>query len=57
MDNGGNKYANRPNLLRVATELTGYKNPSKVLRAMKLVLEGSVEDSTDGQENISLLGG
>lgn len=52
-----NKYVNRPNLLRVAAELAGYKNPDKVLRALGLLLEGGVDDSTDGQKDIGLLGG
>lgn len=49
------KFANRPNLLRVATELAGYKNPDKILNAVKLVLEGGADDSTNAQKDISLL--
>ena len=55
MDSTENKYAGRQNLLRVATELAGYKNPNKTLKTMKLVLESSIDDPTDGQKNISLL--
>ena len=57
MNGTENKYAGRPNLLRVATELAGYKNPDKVLKAVRLVLESSVDNSTDSQKDLSLLGG
>ena len=57
MNSVEDKYANRPNLLRVAKELAGYKNPVKILQAVELVLKSGIEDSTDGQKDIGLLGG
>lgn len=56
MDSLESKYTNKPNLLRVAAELAGYKNPDKVLESMKLVLESSVDNSTDSNQNFGLLG-
>ena len=57
MDSTKNKYANRPNLLRVATELAGYKNPGKILSAAKLVLEGSIDNSANSNQDLGLLSG
>ena len=52
--NPGSKYVGRPNLLRVAVELTKCKNPDKALGAMRLVLKGGVDNSANSQENLSL---
>lgn len=51
-----NKYANRPNLFRVAMELARCKNPEKTLKGMELILEGSVDNSANSNQNLSLLG-
>ena len=48
------EYQNRPNLLRVATELSGYINPDKVLEILHSVLKSSSDDSTDAKEHLSL---
>lgn len=50
----GSKYADRPNLLRVAAELTRCKNPDKALEAMRLALKSGVDNFADGQKNFSL---
>lgn len=41
------KYANRPNLYRLACELSTYENPDRVLNALKAVLSANVKG---GQE-------
>jgi len=56
VDSLENKYTNKPNLLRVAAELAGGKNQGKVLEAIRLVLESSVDNSADGNQNFGLLG-
>lgn len=56
MDSTNYKYTNRPNLLRVAAELASYKNPSKVLNTVRSVLESSVDDPANSNQNLSLLG-
>jgi len=56
VDSLENKYTNKPNLLRVAAELAGCKNQGKVLEAIRLVLESSVDNSADGNQNFGLLG-
>ena len=48
------KYADRPNLLRVAVELTKCRNPDKALGAMRLALKGGVDDLADSQKNLGL---
>ena len=50
----GSKYTNRPNLLRVATELTRCKNPDKALDVMQLALKGGVDDLANSQKDLSL---
>lgn len=52
--NTGSKYANRPNLLRVATELARCKNPNKALDVMQLALKGGVDDLANSQKDFSL---
>ena len=37
------KYANRPNLYRLACELSTYKEPYRVLNALKDVLSANVK--------------
>lgn len=56
MDSTKSKYTNRPHLLRVATELASYKNPGKVLNTVRSVLEGSVDNPANSDQNLSLLG-
>lgn len=56
MDSTNYKYTNRPNLLRVAAELASYKNPGKVLNTVRSVLESSVDDPANSNQNLSLLG-
>lgn len=56
MDSTKNKYTDRPYLLRVATELASYKNPGKVLNTVRSVLEGSVDNPANSDQNLSLLG-
>lgn len=51
------KYASKPNLLYVATELSRYKNPDRVLGALRLILESSVDDPANSQDDLSLLSG
>lgn len=51
-----NKYTDRPYLLLVATELARYKSPDKTIGAMRLILEGSVDNSANSNQNLSLLG-
>lgn len=49
-----NKYAGKPNLLRVAVELAGYKNPDKVLETLQVTLKCGVDDPTDSKNDIGL---
>lgn len=56
MDSTKSRYTNRPHLLRVATELANYKNPGKVLNAVRSVLESSVDNPANSDQNLSLLG-
>ena len=48
------EYQNRPNLLRVATELAGYSTPDKVLEILHSVLKSSADDSTDAKKHLGL---
>lgn len=41
------KYAGKPNLLRVAAELSKCKNPDKVLQTLRFIFKGSVNDSAN----------
>lgn len=52
--NAGSKYINRPNLLRVATELARCKNPDKALDVMELALKGGVDNLANSQKDFSL---
>ena len=45
----------KPNLMRVATELASYSSPHKMADILLLLLKGSTENSSDGNQNISLL--
>ena len=38
------KYADRPNLLRVATEIAKRKNPDKVLEVLRSILKSGVNN-------------
>ena len=48
------KYIGKPNLLRIAMELAGYKDPDKVLAALQMALKCSVDDPADGKDDLSL---
>lgn len=50
-----NEYVRRPNLLRVATEISKRKNPDRMLETVKLILKGSLNDFTDSEKNVGLL--
>lgn len=52
--NAGSKYTNRPNLLRVATELARCKNPDKALDIMQMALKGGVDNFANSQKDLSL---
>lgn len=51
------KYIDRPNLLRVATEIAESNNPDQVLETMKSVLKCGFNDFADANQNICLLFG
>lgn len=53
MDAGG-KYANRPNLLRVAVELAGSKDPDRAFEAMRLALKGGVDNFANAKKDLGL---
>ncbi len=42
------KHTNRPNLLRVAAAISECQNLNKVLETLMLVLEGSVNNTANG---------
>lgn len=48
------KYANRPNLLRVATELAKCKQPDRTFEIMCMALKGGIDDFTNSQKNLGL---
>lgn len=52
--NARSKYVNRPNLLRVATELAGSKDPDRAFEAVRLALKGGVDDFANTQKNLGL---
>ena len=41
------KYADRPNLYRLACELASYENPDRVLNALKPILSANVKGGTE----------
>lgn len=43
------KYTDRPNLLRVAVEISKCQNPDKVLEILKLVLESGVNNTANSK--------
>lgn len=49
-----NKYSGKPNVLRVAAELAGYKDSDKVLAALQVALKCGVDDPTDSENDIGL---
>lgn len=50
-----NRYADRPNLLRVATEISKKKHPEKILKIVELVVKGGLNDFADSEKDLSLL--
>ena len=47
-------YADRPNLLRVATELSKCKDPDRVLDVLGSVLKHSVNNPANSDQNFTL---
>ena len=48
------KYTDRPNLLRVATELSKCRDPDGVLEALRSVLKRSVNDPANSNQDLAL---
>lgn len=49
-----NKYQRYPNIYRVAQELALCKHPDKVFDAMRSLLEGSIENPANSNEDFGL---
>lgn len=47
----------KPNLMRVALELSTYQNPYKAANALLSLVEGSLDDSANSNQNFGLLRG
>lgn len=51
----GNTYKDKPNLLRVAIELSKYNDPYGTADKLLALLEGSMENSTDSNQDFGLV--
>lgn len=55
MNRRGNTFLKKPNLMRVAMELSTYRSPYKTADLLLSMVKSSLENSTDSKEDVGLL--